>query len=220
MVSDTWLSADAVTSLAFVLAGSGVVVAGRAGRSSWTYGILIAATGIGSVIQHGPDPGWADLAHDLPIVALLAYLAVDAAADVTGRRLDARWWTVPTLVLLPLIVVAPLAADAAQGAMAAVAVGLSLRRAWLRPGTRATILVAMSLLAVGGAIGTSTRPGMPLRELAVPVPGHGIWHVLAAAALWWLAAVVGRRDRGDDVAADPGSGGRRSVMHHTGSTGW
>lgn len=217
MVTGTWLSADAVTSLAFVLAGFAIASGDRTepGRRI-TYGVLVAATGVGSVIQHGPDPGWADLAHDLPIVALLAYLAVDAAADLTGRRLDARWWTVPTLVLLPVIVVTPLAADAAQAAMAAVAVALALQRARLRPGARSTILVAMSLLAVGAVVGTLSRPGMPLEELAVPVPGHGIWHVLAAAALWWLAAVVGRCDRGDVGADDPGSGGRRSVVH-TGS---
>lgn len=207
------LSADSLSSLAFVLAGIVVAVSGRAERSSWTYGMLVAATGIGSWIQHGPDPAFADLAHDLPLVALLAYLLVDAAADVTGRRLDARWWVVPTVALLPVIVVAPLAADAAQGAMAAVAVALALQRVRLRPGARSTVVVAMSLLAVGAVVGTLSRPGMPFEESTVAVPGHAIWHVLAAAGLWWLATVVGRRGRRDDDAPGSGSGRRRSVVH-------
>lgn len=212
MVPDV-VSADSLSSLAFVLAGIAVAVRDRAGRSSWTYGMLVAATGIGSWIQHGPDPAFADLAHDLPLVALLAYLMVDAAADLTGRRLDARWWVVPTLALLPVVVVAPLAADAAQGAMAAVAVALALQRARLRPGARSTIVVALSLLAVGAVLGTLSRPGMPFEASTAAVPGHAIWHVLAAAALWWLATVVGRRGRRDDDAAGRRSGRGRSVVH-------
>lgn len=212
MVGDL-VSADSLSSLAFVVAGLAIAMGGRAGRSSWTYGILLVATGIGSVVQHGPDPVWSDLAHDLPLVALLAYLLVDAGADVTERRLDARWWGVPTAALLPVIVAAPLAADAAQAALAAVAVALALQRARLRPGARRTILGAMSLLAVGAGIGTLSRPGMPLEESTVPVPGHAVWHVLAALALWWLATVVGRRGRRDDATPGRGSGGRRSVVH-------
>lgn len=188
--------ANSVTSLAFVVAGIAILAGGRAGHPARAlFGTLVAATGVGSFIQHGPGPAWADLAHDLPLVALIAYLAVDAAGDVAGRRLPARWWVAPTAVLAPVIVLSPPVADVTQALMAAVAVGLSLHRARVRPGLRATILTSLSLLAVGGAIGTLSRGGWPLCQPDVLLQGHAVWHVLAATALWRLAPAVGSVSR-------------------------
>ncbi|MGH3442037.1 MAG: hypothetical protein ACRDUY_08330 [Nitriliruptorales bacterium] len=207
-------AADALTSLAFVAAGLAIVVGRRAERTSrlafgaaglaivvgrraertsrLVFGALVAAVGVGSVVQHGPNPPWADAAHDLPLLAVIAFVAVDAAADLVGRRLPHAWWMVPALALTPVIVAAPRPADAAQAAMAAVAIVLSLRRAWIRPEFRVTILGALVLLGVGALIGTVWGGGWPPYRPQGAVPGHSVWHVLAATALWRLTPVIGR----------------------------
>lgn len=182
---------NSVTSLAFVAAA--IAIARQADRTTrLVYGSLVGATGIGSVVQHGPNPSWADLAHDVPLVALIAFVAVDAAADVTGRRLPSVWWVAPSLVLVPVILIAPGAADAAQVVLAAAAIGMSLQRVRLRPAWRRSILTSMTLLAVGGALGTVSRSGWPWCRPDSLVQGHAVWHVLAAVALWRLAPVIGR----------------------------
>lgn len=185
---------NTVTSLAFVVAGVAVAAGRRGARPARTwYATLVVAVGVGSMVQHGPNPIGADLVHDLPLIALLAYVAVDAASDALGRRLSHVWWVVPSLALSPLVVIAPRAGDLAQVALAVVAVGLFLRRLLMHPAWRPTILASMGLLAIGGTIGTLSRGGWPLCAAIAPFDGHAVWHVLAAAALWWLAPVVGRQ---------------------------
>lgn len=64
---DGWLAepVSAVTSLAFVVAALVVLVRGRAPRGrtgTGGYVLLVAGTGLGSFVQHGPDPAWSDVA--------------------------------------------------------------------------------------------------------------------------------------------------------------
>lgn len=88
-IGDGWLAqpVNAVTSLAFVPAGAWV--AGRArGLAGWrrweglALGGALVATGLGSLAFHGPQPPWARVAHDAPVVAVVALLAVNEV----GRR--------------------------------------------------------------------------------------------------------------------------------------
>ncbi|MFF2114529.1 hypothetical protein [Rhodococcus koreensis] len=182
--------AAAVTSLAFVVAGLAVLVGRRRDAPSITYGLLIVAVGVGSLVQHGPDPPWQGYAHDIPIATLLAYIAVDAASDRFGRRLSPVWWLVVSLLMIPTVAAGPTASTIVQALLAAAAVGLCLERARVRPELRRTTIVAAVLVASGallGAVGDRTsicRPGTLL-------PGHALWHVLAAAGLWRLAPTIG-----------------------------
>src|SRR5690606_6440526 len=139
--------ANTLTALAFVAVGLALLARrrGRAGPPAG-YGLLVVAVGIGSVIQHGPHPAWQAYAHDLPLAAVLGYVAVDAAADLTGRRFGPGWWLLPTVALVPLVAAGPAAATAGQGVLGAAAVGLSLWRALARPELRRTLLVALALL--------------------------------------------------------------------------
>ena len=113
-----------------------------------------------------------------------------------------RWWSVagpPAASLLAAAAVAPLVAAGAtpstigQQLLAVLAIGINLWRAYRRPGLRAPLLSALALLAAGalvGAVGDHTglcRPDSLWQ-------GHAIWHLLAAAALWRLAPVVGHRE--------------------------
>lgn len=215
----------AVSSLAFVVAGAVIAVGylRRAGRgrgavppctasdrvAPLTYPALVAGIGVGSFVQHGPDPAYADLVHDLPLLATLAFVAADSLAALTRRRRMWWWWAAPTIALVPLIVAAPRAGDLAQVAVAVVAVASTVLRARARPAQRRRIGWAVALLAVGGLIGTLTRAGGPLCEPESLWQGHAFWHVLAASALVILAPVVERQRGAVPGAATHAAGPRR-----------
>jgi hypothetical protein len=200
--------ANTVTAFAFVAAGfailAGYPVTGGSSvvRARWPYGLLVAAVGVGSVVQHGPHPDWQAYAHDLPLAGVLAFVAADAAGDLLGRRLSPLWcrpgppatlaWLVPTAALVPVIAIGPVASSVAQSVMGAVAVGLGLLRARARPELRRTLLTALAILAAGALIGTlGERTALCQPESLLQ--GHAVWHVLAAVALWRLAPAIGAR---------------------------
>ncbi|MBO1752695.1 hypothetical protein J4G33_12850 [Actinotalea sp. BY-33] len=177
----------AVTSLAFVVAALVIVLTTR-GRSG--YALLVAGVGVGSVIAHGPDPAYADLAHDLPLVATLAFVAADSAAALRRRSRSWWWWAGPTVALVPLILLAPRIADLAQAGIAVLAVALTVWRAARDPASRTRIAWTVGLLAVGAVIGTLSRAGGPLCVPESVIQGHAVWHVLASAALVVLAPAL------------------------------
>ncbi len=176
------------SSLAFVIAG--VAIMAQKPRHA-VYGGLVALNGVGSVALHGPYPPWADLAHDLPLVALTAYVAVDALADLRGEPLSAVWWVAPVVAAAPVVATAPASGDLVQAGLAGIAVVLSLLRARVRPALRRSIVTSMAVLGVGALIGTLTRSGAPFCRPDSLLQGHAVWHVLAAVALWLLAPSVG-----------------------------
>lgn len=163
-------------------------------RPSLTYAVLVAGIGVGSVVQHGPNPVWADLAHDLPLLATLALIAADAVADLAGRAHAWWWWALPTALLAPVIHWFPDAGDMSQGVVATLAVLLNLERARRQPGLRRPIGWTVVLLAVGGLLQLASRPGKPLcfPDSSWWYP-HAVWHVVVAAALTILAGGLGLR---------------------------
>lgn len=189
--------ANSLTSLAFIVAAVAIAARGI-GRSTGsgrrvqhiTFAALVAAVGVGSLIQHGPEPPWQAYAHDLPMAALLAFIATDAAGDLLQRRVSAWWWVVPTVLVAPLVAIGWSASVIGQVLLAVAAIGLSLLRARARPRLRPRLLTGLGILGVGGLIGTLTER----TSLCVPegiLQGHAVWHVLAAFALWWISPVIG-----------------------------
>lgn len=204
---------SAWSSLAFVVAGVVIIVLARRRRRaaraaaavdpagagvveppSAAFAALVAGIGFGSVVQHGPKPVWADLAHDLPLLATLLLIAADAVADLTGRARAWWWWVLPTLAIAPVVHLWPTAGDLTQGGAAVVAVVVSLVRAWRRPPLRPPILWTLALLATGGAVEILSSPGWPLCDPATRWWfGHAVWHAVVAAALAVLAGALGYR---------------------------
>ena len=88
----------AVTSLAFVVAGVAVLVWAvriRAPLAAAAAGALVAV-GAGSFAFHGPQPPWAGLAHDWPIVAVGVVYAVGLVLSARRQRWSA--WVAPAAV--------------------------------------------------------------------------------------------------------------------------
>jgi hypothetical protein len=160
--------------------------------------LLAIGNGIGSIIQHGPEPWWNEVVHDPPLIGALAFVAADAFADLTGRRLHHWWWAVPTLLTaLAALAWHPGSLVLMLGS-AVAGIGLSLLRVIKRPAIRRPAILSLTLLAVGGLIGTLGVPGRPLclPDSAFFASGwstHSIWHVMSAVAFIPLALVVGSR---------------------------
>ncbi len=196
--------ASAVSSLAFVAAAVGILVSDRHSgarcdapvhdRQTMVFAALVAGTGVGSFIQHGPHPDWQAFAHDLPLAAVLMFVATDAVSDLTERELSPAWWLVPVVAMVPAAASGATASTMLQAVMATAAIGLSLVRAGRRPALRRTLIAALLTAAAGAAIGALTDR-TPLCRADSLVHGHAVWHVLAAAALWRLAAAMGARHR-------------------------
>jgi hypothetical protein len=85
----------AVTSLAYVVAGVAVLVWAVRIRASWAGAAAVAlvAVGAGSFAFHGPQPSWAGLAHDWPIVAVGVVYAAGLVLSARQRRWSA--WVAP-----------------------------------------------------------------------------------------------------------------------------
>ena len=220
---------SAWSSLAFILAGVLIEVLARRRRRadlsgsdgprgavveppSLTYALLVAGIGVGSVVQHGPNPPWADLAHDLPLLATVALLAADAAADLAHRSRRWWWWALPTALLTPVVHWLPDVGDMAQGVVAGVAVLLNVERARRQPALRRPIWWTVALLGAGGVLQLASRPGKPLcfPDSSWWYP-HAVWHTVVALALTILAGGLGLRrairTAGSAPAARPGRAG-------------
>jgi hypothetical protein len=194
--------ANAITSATFVVAGAGIVVAARRGgirseapvrdRQTVVFALLVSGIGVGSFIQHGPNPDWQAYAHDLPLAAAMLFVATDAVSDLTGRELSPEWWLVPTVAMVPIVTLGATASTIVQAAMATAAIGLNLVRARVRPALRRTLYAALATVAAGALIGTLTDRTALCQPDSL-LQGHAAWHVLAAAGLWWLAPAIGAR---------------------------
>ena len=121
------------------------------------FALLVASVGVGSFIQHGPHPEWQAYAHDLPLVAVLVFVATDAAADLTGRELSNRWWLIPSAALVPVVALGATASTIAQAVIAAAAIGGNLLRAARRPVLRRALISALVIAAAGVTIGYTVR---------------------------------------------------------------
>src|SRR5262245_53489269 len=93
----------AVTSLAYVAAGMAVLCwAVRVrGLLAAAAGVALVAVGAGSFAFHGPQPSWAGLAHDWPIVAAGAVYTAGLARNA-GRRRWSTWMTAAGVFALGL----------------------------------------------------------------------------------------------------------------------
>jgi hypothetical protein len=81
----------AITSLAYVVAGLAVLCWAIRVRAllAGAAAVALVAVGAGSFAYHGPQPSWAELAHDWPIVVVALVYAAGLARS--GRRHRSVW---------------------------------------------------------------------------------------------------------------------------------
>ena len=169
---------NALTTLGFVLAGIIVIVRRRDG--GWI-GIGLIATGIGSLLFHGPMPPGNEWAHDVTLAWLVTMVAG------WGSRWE-RLTHLPALAVIGLFfAVLPIIADPFAVVMTFVAV-ISILRRDRTPATVAPLLL-LAAAAVFGRLGATGGPLCDPESLFQP---HAVWHLGAATAVaWWALARVG-----------------------------
>ena len=94
----------AVTSLAYVAAGMAVLCWAMRLRAplAGTAGVALVAVGAGSFAYHGPQPSWAELAHDWPIIAAGAVYAAGLARS-RRRKWRSAWAAAAGVFALGLV---------------------------------------------------------------------------------------------------------------------
>lgn len=191
---------NAWTSFAYVVVG--LLVVFRAWRSppgsrmeQATYGLIVAAVGVGSIAFHGPQPPGSKLIHDLPITAVAAFIAVNGLAAILGWSRAQMLGTLAGLVTLSGVAMA-LFPDAEIAitvpvVIAAIATEAVVYRRGLRGAAAGKTalrwyLAIGGLLLLGGAINALGRTDGPLCDPEALVQLHGVWHVVTAVAfgLW------------------------------------
>ncbi|HZB34091.1 MAG TPA: hypothetical protein VE465_28270 [Streptosporangiaceae bacterium] len=190
---------NALSSLAFAVAGVWVAVRPGAGRADRVGGAVYAgaliANGVGSFLYHGPGWPGAALVHDAAIQAALAFIAVEDVALLRGwtsrRRLRVYAlglgvaWSALALVPTAGVAVTALTGTLAATAEVWAAVAAARHRDHeARP--RLPRAPAVLALAIAGLAGAALLAGRTESSLCRPdslLQGHALWHMLAAAAL-------------------------------------
>ena len=199
-----WLAqpANAVSSLGYIAVGlwllwrcrrpgvhRGALVAG---------GLALVGVGVGSVAYHGPQPGWARLAHDGSIVWLGLVIVAHNIWLLTRDSLRrAAAYAFPCVVALPLLAVTGQVALLTPVVVAAVIVGAALAHpkattelavtAWRA--SAGWMVLALAAYAAG-------RTGSSLCHPATVWQPHAAWHLLSAMSLGF--AVLGCSARSHD----------------------
>ncbi len=164
---------NSITTLAFVAAGIWIMT--RRPDRRWV-GIAVMATGIGSLLFHGPMPDGAEWAHDVTLAWLLLVVAG------TGTRWEKTTHVPGLLVLGGLFALLPAIADPVAVVITVIAVVVRIRldrssHTW----------GALSLLAASAIVGRLGATGWPLCDPSSILQTHGLWHLTAAAAVVWWA---------------------------------
>ncbi len=164
--------ANTITTIAFIIAGLAVA---RRSDMRWV-GAAIIATGIGSLLFHGPMPPGSEWAHDTSLAWLIMVVAG------WGRPWE-PWTRLPGLVLLGVVfVAAPVVADPVAVGLVAAALGLIII-----PDRSTHNLGPIALLGVAAIIGRLGATGGPLCDPTSAWQPHALWHVAAAGAVAWWA---------------------------------
>jgi hypothetical protein len=193
---------NTVTSLGYVAAGAWLLARTRVVRPEqrWragTYGLALAASGVGSVAYHGWGGRFAHWLHDATLAALVAALPVEQLASVRGWEAGRATSTLllATAPALVHLAVDPDASAPSTGVLVAAAALGEADRArrgttTLPPAQRdeGRRRVATALVGVTAAVGAYVlgRTSAPTCRPTSRWQWHGVWHVLgaAAAATW------------------------------------
>lgn len=179
--------ANATSSLAFVFAG--IVLLRRSRRVGERRDLPVAAglvsTGVGSVVFHGPMPGWGQLVHDVPIVWLLGALAWRAV--VAARPAIAHAAVVATVGVAMVVALVEGTTALVTGALGIAVLAAEHEREPFGRGDM-RLLAIWSVAALGWWAGREASSWCRPDTLLQP---HAAWHVFAAAG---VVSLLGRAE--------------------------
>jgi len=181
---------NAVSSLAYSVVGAAIVVwafsvSGHDRRVRIVFGSLMIATGIGSVMFHGPQGLGSQFVHDITFLTALLFLAVFNLTAAKAENASTRWvlFVAGAIVLGLALVIAPGVTNVLM--MGVVVVLVVSDVALFRRTTRWTKWYITGLAASTTALAMFVvgRTGGVLCDPSSLFQGHALWHVLGAVAL-------------------------------------
>lgn len=194
---------NAWSSLAYVVVGIVLIASiSRAPRSDRplrvAFGALMAATGIGSVLYHGPQPAIAGFAHDITFLAVLWFLILMNPASPYGvpRR---SAWTALALVTVAASIILIASPNATNLITGVSVVGLIMSDILIQRigGVNGRwYAAALLLLAASLVFNLLGRSGAVTCDPDSLIQLHALWHGLSAAALgaYYVATTVPRNE--------------------------
>jgi hypothetical protein len=203
--------ANTVSSLAFLAAGAWILILAFRREDTSRVALValalaVAANAVGSFALHGPNPSWAQWAHDLAIMAVLLFIAVHAFGRIRGWRPTVQVGAYAIgLVAVGLGLAAihgasdPFAGTLAAGAIVGeVATFSGERREPPSAGRRSGSVarrIGLVAIALGGAAYLLGQTGSPFCRPDSLFQWHALWHVLVAVSLVAYAYALSVRPR-------------------------
>ena len=181
---------NALSSGAYLVAGA-ALLADAAGTSGprrdrlVTYGVAVAANGVGGIGYHGPGDRLSRWVHDSALLASLGLILVTDAEGLRHRP-PSRRASLTVLVASGVAAVHPSVSIAAQRVVTALAPAFEVVS---RP-ARGYALTA----GIGALVHAGSRTGGPLCRPDSRLQGHALWHLISALALrqWGRARIPSR----------------------------
>jgi hypothetical protein len=188
---------NAATSLAYLAAGIDLLVRAVRARDrpaesavADVFAVVLVANGIGGVAFHGPGNRSAKWLHDVALTGTLSFVILHDVAllvRIPGRHALAAF-AATVAGLGALLAYRPGHTNAASAVAGGTATVLELVVAATagsagRQHHVAARRRAATLLAGASVVNLLSRTGGPLCRPGSLIQGHGIWHVLTAAAL-------------------------------------
>ncbi len=182
---------NAVSSLAYVVVG--VIVLYSVFRSEEeertvrsVFGSLLIATGIGSLLFHGPQGPASRVIHDSTFILTVLFIALTNLAGLFGLSRRVQWAVFSLTGALTIVTLGltPSSTNLLAGASVVLLIAgdaLGHRAGAIRMRWWAASVTAMAMAMVLFIVG---RTGGPLCDSASLFQGHALWHVLSAGALW------------------------------------
>lgn len=182
---------NAVSSLAYVVVG--VIVLYSVLRSEdeertvrSVFGSLLIATGIGSLLFHGPQGPASRVIHDSTFILTVLFIALTNLAGLFGLSRRVQWAVFSLTAALTIVTLGltPSSTNLLAGASVVLLIvgdALGHRAGAIRMRWWAASVTAMAMAMVLFIVG---RTGGPLCDSASLFQGHALWHVLSAGALW------------------------------------